>query len=147
MFQQDDLPDTPPELSDRVTLSEQQVQEADVILSELSEDMDTLPVVLSQDGSVISFTGVEDEEIAERIAKLAGRTWNEGANRQAREFIRFAEETFGEESERSNLLLYSVHVAGAVTLTVGWRMPISLTQIRADVGDARLSLWRIIVTE
>ncbi len=138
------LPEGPPPLHERVELSEQQIQKLAEELAALSASLDSLPVVLSQDGEVVGFAGTQDVEIADRIAKMADRIWREGATRIARELIRFEEETVSDMSERSNFLLYSAHLSGALVLTIGWQMSVSLTQVRAEVADAISSLKRIL---
>lgn len=138
------LPEGPPPLHERVELSEQQVQKVAEELAALSASLDSLPVVLSQDGEVVGFAGTQEAEIADRIAKMADRLWREGATRIARELIRFEEETVSEASERANFLLYSAHIYGALVLTVGWQMSVSLTQMRAEVADAIDSIKRIL---
>lgn len=147
MVDSNSLPDTPPPLHDRLDVSEQQAQQVQQILNDLSTSLDSLPVVLSQDGDVIASAGTDNDTVIGRIARLAGRVWNEGATRLARELIRFEEETIGDEEaeERVNLLLYSAHIAGAVTLTIGWEMAISLTQMRAEVADVKDRLARILL--
>lgn len=139
------LPDEPPPLHERLAVSEQQVEKTQTILDGLSQALDTLPAVLSQDGDVISYAGTDNPAVVEHIAKLAGRIWNEGATRPARELIRFEEETIDDEetAERANLLLYSAHIEGAITLTIGWEMSISLTQIRAEVVNVKGKLARV----
>jgi hypothetical protein len=133
-----------PGLQNRLELSEEQVGGTRDVLARLSQGLDSLPVILSQDGDVVSFGGPIEAETAERLARLASRIWQEGATRPSRELIRFEEEAIGEESSgRANLMLYSAHVVGALTLTVGWEIAISLTQVRAEVADARRQLMSL----
>jgi hypothetical protein len=133
-----------PALQNRLELSPEQVARTRDVLSRLSQGIDALPVILSQDGDVVSFGGPVEAETAERLARLASRVWQEGATRPSRELIRFEEESIGEDSSgRTNLMLYSVHVVGALTLTVGWEIAISLTQVRAEVADARRRLMHL----
>jgi len=106
---------------------------------------ENLPCVLSQDGKVVTSAGSGGEAVVERIAKAAGRTWKDGSERLSRELIRFEEEAFEEDAEnRANLMIYSTHISGALTLSIGWQMTISLTQIRAEVGDARGELQGLV---
>jgi hypothetical protein len=133
-----------PALQNRVELSPEQVAGTRDLLARLSQGIDALPVILSQDGDVVSFGGPVEVETAERLARLASRVWQEGATRPSRELIRFEEESISEDSSgRTNLMLYSVHVVGALTLTVGWEIAISLTQVRAEVADARRQLMHL----
>jgi hypothetical protein len=103
-----------------------------------------MPVVLSQEGEVIGSAGPLSELVAERLAKTAARVWREGSSRLAREFVRFEEEVIDEADQRANLLIYSAHVVGGITLTIGWQMSVSLTQVRAEVSDAKAELVKII---
>jgi hypothetical protein len=132
------LPDTPPPLRERLAINQDQIEEAQHILDTLAGALD-LPVALSQDGDVIAHAGTDNPAVIERMIRLAGRVWNEGATRVARELIRFEEETIGDDDspERVNLMLYSAHIIGAVTLTIGWDLSTSLTQIRAEIADIR----------
>jgi hypothetical protein len=143
---EDQQSETAPALQNRLELSPEQVAGTREVLARLSQGLDSLPVILSQDGDVVSYGGPVEEETAERLARLASRVWHEGATHPSRELIRFEEETLGEESSgRANLMLYSAHVVGALTLTVGWEITISLTQVRAEVADARRQLMNLFV--
>lgn len=134
------MPDTPPPLDALIELSTQQLKQASDILAELSQALSDLPVVLSQDGEIVTCAGDVDEATFEKIARLTNRVWREGAHRNAREYIRFEEEVFGSEDERANLLLYSIHIDGGLTLSLGWQLTISLTQLRAEASDAKEAL-------
>ncbi len=138
------LPDSPPPLTERVTLSRKQTEKAEELLSDLAVALETFPVVLCQQGEVVCYAGTPDEKIAERIARLADRVWREGATRVAREVIRFNEEVIDEQTERTSFMLYSAHVSGALTLAVGWRLTLSLTQLRAEVGDTIQELKQVL---
>jgi len=140
------LPEAPPELDKSIKLSAAQVKKAKAALEALSASLENLPVVLSQDGKVVTSAGAASEAIIERIAKVAGRIWNDGKDRLARELIRFEEESIEAEDadKRANVMIYSAHISGALTLSLGWQMTISLTQIRAEVGDARSELQNIL---
>jgi hypothetical protein len=143
---EDQQSETAPALQNRLELSPDQVAGTREVLARLSQGLDSLPVILSQDGDVVSYGGPVEEETAERLARLASRVWHEGATHPSRELIRFEEETLGEESSgRANLMLYSAHVVGALTLTVGWEITVSLTQVRAEVADARRQLMNLFV--
>lgn len=132
------LPDSPPPLRERLAISQEQIEEAQRILDTLAGALD-LPAILSQDGDVIAHAGTDNQVVIERMARLAGRVWTEGATRVARELIRFEEETIGDDDspERVNLMLYSAHITGAMTLTIGWDISTSLTQVRAEIADTR----------
>src|SRR5574341_1689092 len=135
------LPDSPPPLRERLAISQEQNEEAQRILETLAGALD-LPAILSQDGDVIAHAGNDNQVVIERLARLAGRVWTEGATRVARELIRFEEETIGDDDspERVNLMLYSAHITGAMTLTIGWDISTSLTQVRAEISDTREQL-------
>ncbi|MCC6905896.1 MAG: hypothetical protein IT326_08650 [Anaerolineae bacterium] len=142
--QRPSLPDTPPPLSERVEVSAQQLKRASTVLADLSSAIGGLPVVLSQDGDVVTCAGEVQEVVFDRMARISGRTWQEGASRSARELVRFEEEVIGEDDSRVTMLLYSAHIQGAVTLSIGWQLSISLTQLRAEVKDVRDALRNLL---
>jgi hypothetical protein len=138
------LPDQPLDLDTPVDLSRGQHKEAVQIISALSEALGNLPVVLSQDGKVVCYSDTTDEPAAQRLARIAGRVWREGQVQNAQEAIRFEEEIVEGLQERMNLMLYTTHVGGALTLSIGWQITISLTQLRAEASDACRLLRRVI---
>jgi hypothetical protein len=144
MFDIPMLPESPPDLDQQIKLSAQKVKKAQEVLTTLSASLEAMPVVLSQEGDLIASAGPKGEMVSERLAKVAARVWREGGSRLARELVRFEEEEIDEGDEHTNLLIYSAHIAGGVTLTVGWQVTLSLTQVRAEVGDARAELVKII---
>ncbi len=133
---------TPPPLDQRIALSNQQIEQIGKVMTSLTRDLDGLPVLVSQQGELISAAGAPTPEVTERLTRVTERLWRDGGRHSAREVIRFEEESI-EEVERANYVLYSVHIAGAVTLTVGWQLSVSLTQVRAEVQDAKEQLTRI----
>jgi len=137
------LPDTPPSLEQRIALTDQQIEQIGRLTIQLSEALDGLPVVVSQQGEIVHSAGAVDHVVAERLVRVADRVWREGGSHIAREVIRFEEEVI-EEIERANFVVYSIHIAGALTLTVGWQMAISLTQLRAEVSDVKAQLLRVL---
>jgi hypothetical protein len=147
MFERYKLPENPPALDRHISVSQQDAGKIHKIVTRLSQELDLLPVILSQEGQVIAFTELSHAASAEHIAKLIGRIWHEGAHRQAHELIRFEEEVIDEADERTNMMLYSTHIAGAITLTIGWNVSISLTQIRAEVHDVKTELLSILSVE
>jgi hypothetical protein len=147
MFERHKLPENPPALDQHVTVSQQHAGKIHKAIAKLSQEIELLPVILSQEGEVVAYAGLPNADSAEHIAKLIGRVWHEGAHRQARELVRFEEETINEADERTNVMLYSTHIAGALTLTIGWNVSISLTQIRAEVHDVKIELLNIIGIE
>jgi hypothetical protein len=84
-----------------------------------------------------------EEASLEHVARTVARLWQDGSNRLARELIRFEEEIVEGETERLSFFLYSVHINGAVTLTLGWNPSLSLTQLRAEATDVKAALQRI----
>ncbi len=146
MLQMPTLPEAPPDLDQTVKLSAAQIKKAKAVLDELSDALENLPAVLSQDGKVVTSAGSASDAVVERIAKVAARSWREGGSRLSRELIRFEEESIEEEAaeKRANLMVYSAHISGALTLSLGWQMTISLTQIRAEVSDAKSDLQSIL---
>ena len=146
MFERHRLPEGPPALDQHVSVS-QHVGKIQKIIARLSQELESLPVVLSQDGEPIAFAGLPGAANAEHIAKVVDRIWQEGAQRQARELVRFEEETIDGADERTNVMIYSTHVAGGIVLSVGWNITISLTQIRAEVSDMKSELRDILGVE
>lgn len=140
MFGPVSLPETPPNIDEKIEVTAEQTREISRIISGLSEGLEALPVVVSQHGDVIASAGVADAPVAQKVAKLANRLWRDGSHRLAREVLRFEEEVVEEGGERTNFMIYSIHIAGGITLTVNWYLSFSLTQIRAEVSDAKESL-------
>jgi hypothetical protein len=143
MFDPHKLPEGPPALDHHISVS-QHAGKAQKIITKLSQEIDLLPVVLSQEGEVIAFAGLPGATNAEHIARLADRVWQEGSHCQARELIRFEEETIDGADERTTVMLYSTHIVGGIILAVGWNVSISLTQIRAEVSDVKAELLDIL---
>ncbi len=143
MFDPHRLPEDPPALGQHIAVS-QHVGKAQKIVTKLSQELELLPVVLSQEGEPIAFAGLPGATSAEHIAKLVDRVWQDGAHRQAREFVRFEEESIDGADERTMMMFYSTHIAGGIVLTVGWNVSISLTQIRAEVSDVKSELLDIL---
>ncbi len=143
MFDPHRLPEGPPALGQHIAISGH-IGKIQKVVAKLSQELEALPVVLSQDGEPIAFAGLQSATSAEHIAKLVDRVWQEGAHRQAREFVRFEEESIDGTDERTMMMFYSTHIAGGVVLTIGWNVSISLTQIRAEVNDVKLELLDIL---
>lgn len=144
MQENNGLPDGPPTLQELVLLSNQQIADVQAVLGELSEAFQWAPVVFSQDGQLVAYAGVENDDIAEGIAKQASQHWREGATRIAREYISFEEKSYGEGEKYSNVMLYSVHISGALTLTVGLEFPNTLNGTRQRVAYSRGLIRRIL---
>jgi len=139
------LPDSILPLHQRLTLSDEQVEAAGRLLDGMSRRLGSPPVILSQDGDLILSAGVPDRYMVERLARIAGRTWEGGRERITPEFIRFKEETFGDEGvNRLNIIIYSMHVSGALTLSIGWELSLTLMELREEVGRAKNELLQIL---
>ncbi len=146
MEHENSLPSTPPRLQDIISLSNQQIADIYAVLGELSEALDWAPIVLSQDGQVVAYAGVEDEGVAEGLSRNAAQFWREGATRNAREYVSFEEKNYGEPDQYNNLMLHSVHVRAALTISIGIEFPSSLTKIRQHTVRAKAAIQRIVLT-
>lgn len=129
------LPGAPPALGERYRMSESQRERAQDTIDELSAALDALPVVLSQQGEVVCLAAGTAGAAAVQMAAQAAHAWQGGERSLARELIDFDGDAGG---------LYSTHVAGALTLTIRWQPPLSLTQLRAEAADARERLVRLV---
>jgi hypothetical protein len=142
-----ELPAGPPALDERVALSGDQTEQARDALAVLSASLDGLPVVLSQQGEVICVAGVTDNA-ARQIARAAERAWQGGGAKLARELLRFNEDATDPEDPakggRNRPAVYSVHVAGALIVSVGWRQQVGLGRLRREVSKARRALQGIV---
>lgn len=145
-----ELPAGPPALDERVALSGDQTERARAALDALNASLDGLPVVLSQQGEVICSAGASDNA-ARQIARAAERAWQGGSGHLARELLRFNEDAVDPEvsmnGDRDRPAVYSVHVAGALIVSVGWRQPVGLSRLRAEVGKTRRALQGIVGLE
>src|SRR5687767_5727592 len=112
-----ELPTTPPPLDETVSLSDSQIEQIAAALGALSRDLDGLPVIVSQKSEMVASAGALNAFVPERLARVTERLWRDGKRHPAREVIRFEEESI-EEVERANYMVYSVHIMGALTLTV-----------------------------
>lgn len=138
-----ELPTTPPPLDETVDLSDSDIEQIAAVLGALSRDLDGLPVIVSQKSTMVASAGALNALVPERLARVSERLWRDGVRYPAREVIRFEEESI-EEVERANYMVYSVHIMGALTLTVGWQTTISLTQVREEVADVKRRILRIL---
>lgn len=135
-------PEAPPPLNRAVTLADAQREAAGTALADLSAALDGLPAVLSQQGTVVEQAGVSDEG-AEQIAGVAAYIWEDGDLYLAREAIQFAEEAIDGQDDQEAYLIYSVHVAGALVLTVGWTLAVPLHRVRTEAASTRQVLLRL----
>ena len=127
-----------------IEVSQQQVEQLAGRLEEIGQAMSDIPLFLSQDGALISQVGGISGEVAASMARLAGRVWREGATRPAREWLHFDDRLPAGSGERRSLALYSVRVAGDVTLSAAWDGSVSLSSLRAGVRRAAESLGSLL---
>jgi hypothetical protein len=136
-------PEAPPPLDEAVRLADAQQKKAEAALADLSAALDGLPAVLSQRGEVVGQAGASDEG-AEQLAGIAARIWEDGDLYLAREAIQFVEQAIQGQSDHGAYMIYSAHVAGALVLTVGWKLTVPLHQVRTEAASARLALQRLV---
>jgi hypothetical protein len=137
-----ETPNTPPPLNQHVAVSEEQANRAKEVLAALAEGLEGAAVLLIQGFNIIAYAGVLTDDNMAKLAEIADSIWIQGADRPAREVIRFENIVYLEKDERHNLGLYSIHVVGGIVLVVGWPVNISLTQLRAEAQDAAAKLRR-----
>lgn len=131
------LPDQPLPLDEPVEVSNEQREEIEPLLSDLSQAFDALPVVLSQAGEVVAAADTIGEGIAKQIAGIAQRLWRDGESHIAREIIEFDEIVLDQLDKRFGVMIYSLHVVGGLVLTLGWQQALSITQVRAEAKDLK----------
>jgi hypothetical protein len=136
-------PEAPPPLDRTVKLAGAQRKKVEDALVDLSAALDGLPAVLSQQGDVAGQAGMSDEG-AGQLAGIAARIWEDGDLYLAREAIQFAEQAIQGQSNHGAYMIYSVHVAGALVLTVGWRLAVPLHRVRTETASTRLALQRLV---
>jgi CheY-like chemotaxis protein len=134
-----------PQLDGNLQLNAQQTRSVNDILAGLSQTLDGLPAVLSQDGNLIASAGPLSQQNAEEFAHLAEQVWGGDEPRLTREVIRFDEQVRTEGTERHRYMLYSAHVAGSVTLSVAWETPVELSVMRAETLQATQAIRRAIL--
>jgi hypothetical protein len=136
-------PEAPPPLDRTVKLAGAQRKKAEDALADLSAALDGLPAVLSQQGDIVGQAGASDEG-AGQLAGIAVRIWADGDLYLAREAIQFAEQAIQGQSNHGSYMIYSVHVAGALVLTVGWMLTVPLHRVRMETAATRLALQRLV---
>jgi CheY-like chemotaxis protein len=134
-----------PQFDGDLQLNAQQTRDVNDILAGLSQTLDGLPAVLSQDGNLIASAGPLSQQNAEEFAHLAGQVWGGGESLPTREVIRFDEQVRTEGTERHRCMLYLAHVAGSVTLSVAWEMSVELSVMRAETLQAAQAIRRTIL--
>jgi hypothetical protein len=140
-------PTTPPPLNEHVAISDEQKKKAKEALADLAEGLEGSAVLLIQGFTIITFAGALTDDNVATLAETADSIWIQGADRPAREVVRFENVVYLEKDERHNLALYSIHVVGGVVLVIGWPVEISLTQLRAEAHDTVARLRRIFEEE
>ena len=101
-------------------------------LAQISRRLEKTPLLLSQDGALLSHAGEISPDAAASMARLAGRVWREGATRSTPEWLCFSDQIASEGSERRSMALYSVVVVGDLTLSAAWDGSPSLSTLRAS---------------
>lgn len=134
------LPDLPPAIDEPVAITADYREEAAKIVAGLSRALEGAPVVLAQHGQAIAGSGPLSQQAEAQFARIVDRLWRDGSSERAREVLRFEEEDLGEEGQSLTVMTYSAHVAGGLTLSVGWQADMPLTQVRAETADARQRL-------
>ncbi len=134
------LPESPPAIDEPVQIPAGYPQDAKGVVAALSRALDGAPVVLAQHGQAIASAGPLSEQAVAQFARIVDRLWRDGANQLAREVLRFEEEDLGEEGQSLTVMTYSAHVAGGLTVSVGWQADTPLTQVRAEAAEARQRL-------
>ena len=133
-----------PPLQEHIPISETQTQRMAETLREFDQLGDGLPLLLSQDGVMVATSEAMPREAAMSLAKLAGRVWREGATHPTMEWLRFDDQLPATGGERRNIALYSVLVAGDVTLSAGWDGMLALSLLRASTYQAATRLAGIL---
>jgi hypothetical protein len=131
-------------LSGHVELSQEQMDELAHKLRNIGQAFTAVPLLLSQDGALISHVGNLSDDSAGAMARLAGRLWREGATSPARECLCFKDQIPGAGTERRTVALFSVIVAGDLTLTVPWDGDASFSTLRTDTLNAAASLESLL---
>jgi CheY-like chemotaxis protein len=132
-----------PELGGHIELTPAHADQLANELKRFSEQLERLPILLVQDGTLISHEGDISRDSALAMARLAGRMWREGATRPAPEWLCFNDQIPGEGGERRAMALYSVLVVGDLALAMGWDGTVSLSTLRARGLEAANALATI----
>lgn len=139
-----ELPEKAPDLQSSVEFGSEQLERAQRVIDTVSAGLDNMPVILSQQGDVIYSAGDITESAAKQLARTINRTWSANPDQVAHEIIRFEEEIVDIEDGSESYRLYSLHIHNALILTAGWQLSISLTQVRAELLDAKESLQKFL---
>jgi CheY-like chemotaxis protein len=139
----DGAPDAPPWPNGQLQLNAQQTRIVTDTLTELSQALDDLPVVLSYNGNLIAFSGPLSQQHVEEFAHLAGQLWRKGES-HTREVIRFDEQVRIEGVERHSYMLYSTRVVSAMVLSVAWGASVDLSVVRAETLQAAQAIRRAV---
>jgi DNA-binding response OmpR family regulator len=131
-------------LAGHVELTQQQLAQLSEKLRDMSQTLAPVALLLSQDGALISHVGNLTSDSAGAMARLAGRLWREGATSPARECLCFKDQIPGAGTERRTVALFSVIVAGDLTLTVPWDGNASFSTLRTDTLGAAAALGSLL---
>jgi CheY-like chemotaxis protein len=131
-------------LGGHVELTQQKMDELSHKLKNIGQAFAPVPLLLSQDGALVSHVGNLSTDSAGAMARMAGRLWREGATSPARECLCFKDQIPGGGSERRTVALFSVIVAGDLTLTVPWDGDASFSALRTETLDAAAALENLL---
>jgi hypothetical protein len=131
------LPDSPPVLDQHINLSTEESATAQQLVQELSDELENLPVILSQHGAVYAAAGCSPAAATD-VALSIHLVWHQQSHRNTREVIRFP--STSNSGGAQAVPLVSLHVFGGLTLTVVWRGGQSLNRIRNQTADTQLKL-------
>lgn len=139
-----DSPMAGPKLGGHVELTPEQTSQLTNGLSEISKRLEQTPLLLSQDGALVSHAGDLSVESATSMARLAGRVWREGATRPTHEWLCFGDQVASGGGERRSMALYSVVVVGDLALSAAWDGSPSLSTLRANALEAAVVLSSLV---
>ena len=142
-----DMLDSPlggPALGGHLELTPDQSSQLAEGLAHISSRLEKTPLLLSQDGTLLSHAGELSPDAATAMARLAGRVWREGATRSTPEWLCFSDQLASEGGERRSMALYSVVVAGDLTLCAAWDGSPSLSTLRANALEAATVLGSLV---
>lgn len=131
-------------LGGHVELTQQEMDQLSQKLHDIGQTFVPVPLLLSQDGTLIIHVGSLTDDSATVMARLAGRLWREGATSPAREWLCFKDQIPGAGTERRTVALFSVIVAGDLTLTVPWDGDASFSTLRTGMLDAAAELRSLL---
>lgn len=115
-------------------------------LSQLSQTLDSVPVLLTQSGQLIARAGGMNEREARQLARTIDRAWaTNGLKAGAPEMIRFEE--FLRPDAFDPFTVYSTVVVDRCFLTAAWRGRLPLVLMRQQVRAAAREIARLLREE